>query len=107
MGIVEQAARDNHLARVCRLVLEIGQWSGVELAALEFALCALTRGTVLEGAALEYHTPPLLLYCQACENEYLGDQEDLSCPACQGTDFQVLRGRELIVKSVAGEAREP
>ncbi len=97
-------ARENDLRRVNRVQLEIGQWSGVEVGALEFALRALTRGTVLEDAVLECQAPPALLYCQLCENEYLGDQEELCCPVCRGTDFQVLRGRELVVKSVVGEA---
>jgi len=90
------------LAAVTRIVLEIGPFSGVEVGALEFAFSVFKKGTVLEGAEFAYETPPLLLYCKECENEYLGDWEDLRCPVCMGTEFKVVQGRELIVKSIAG-----
>jgi hydrogenase nickel incorporation protein HypA/HybF len=100
--IVAEAARTNGLVRVHKVTLEIGQFSGVEIGALEFAFRALQRGTVLEAAEIEYVTQPLVLYCTQCENEYLGDLDDLRCPACMQSCFEVVQGRELMVKSIAG-----
>lgn len=85
------------------MVLEIGQFSGVEVHALEMAFSALCKGTVMEGARIEYQTPSLLLYCKDCQTEYLGDGEDLRCPACEGEHYQVVQGRELIVRSITAE----
>ncbi len=82
------------------MVLEIGQFSGVEVHALEMAFSALCPGTLLEGARIEYMTPSLLLFCKHCQTEYLGDGEDLRCPVCEGEQFKVVQGRELIVKSI-------
>lgn len=101
MRIVEQAAAANGLARIGKVVLEIGQFSGVEVDALELAFSAYRKGTILEEAEIEYLTPPLLLFCRDCENEYVGDLEDLRCPACEGTRYKVVQGRELKVKSIA------
>ncbi len=84
------------------MTLEIGQFSGVEIGALQFAFQALTCGTLMEAAEIEYVTPPLVLYCTQCENEYLGDFDDLRCPACLETQFEVVQGREMAVKSIAG-----
>ena len=36
--------------------------------------------------------------------EYPTDLEDTACPGCGSADFSVVRGRELLVRSVAGEA---
>jgi hydrogenase nickel incorporation protein HypA/HybF len=83
--------------------LEIGQFSGVEIGALAFAFDAFKDGSVLETAEIEYLSPPLILFCKLCENEYLGDWEDLQCPACLGTDFDIIQGRELMIKSIAGD----
>ncbi len=102
LRIVERVASDNQLARVGQVVLEIGQFSGVEVHALEMAFSALSKGTVLEGAIIEYRFPALLLYCQDCQAEYLGDGEDLRCPVCEGEHYRVVQGRELIVKSITG-----
>ena len=90
------------MTAVSRIVLEIGQFSGVEVGALEFAFSVFKKGTILEGTEFEYQTPPLVLYCIECENQYLGDWEDLRCPVCMGTGFEVIQGRELAVKSIAG-----
>jgi hydrogenase nickel incorporation protein HypA/HybF len=92
------------LERVSRIVLEIGQFSGVVIDSLSFAFGVVSKGTLAEGAELEFLTPPLLLYCSQCENEYLADFEDLRCPACLGEQFEIIQGREMLVKSISGDS---
>jgi len=101
--IVEEAARSNHLSCVSKIVLEIGQFSGVEVGALDFAFSVFKEGSILETAEFEYLRPPLMLFCKHCETEYLGDWEDLECPACLRTDFNIIQGQELKIKSIAGD----
>jgi hydrogenase nickel incorporation protein HypA/HybF len=83
-------------------VVEIGQFSGVEPHALEFAWQFVSQKTAAEGATLEVLRPPLLLYCLDCEDEYAGDLEDLRCPVCEGENFEIRQGREMVVKSIGG-----
>jgi len=104
LKIVEEAAGANHLSRLTKIVLEIGQFSGVEVGALAFSFDAVKAGTILEKAEIEYLSPPLVLVCKNCETEYLGDWEDLQCPACRMVDFDIIQGQELKIKSIAGEA---
>lgn len=87
-------------------MLEIGQFSGVEVGSLEFSFRVFNKGTVMEGAEIEVLTPPLLLFCKRCENEYLGDFEDLRCPVCLVSEFNILQGKELMIKSIVGETDE-
>jgi hydrogenase nickel insertion protein HypA len=87
-------------------VLEIGQFSGVEVGPLEFAFGVFKKGTILEYAEIEVLTPPLLLLCKRCENEYLADFEDLRCPTCLDQVFDILQGQDLMVKSIVGETNE-
>jgi hydrogenase nickel incorporation protein HypA/HybF len=93
----------NDLSHINKIVLEIGQFSGVEIGALEFAFGAFKKGTLLEAAEIEYLTPPLMLFCRNCESEYLGDWEDLRCPACMSEQFDIIQGKELVIKSIMGE----
>lgn len=83
-------------------MLEIGQFSGVEPELLRYAFEVIHTGTILEKAEIEILTPPLLLYCRSCETEYLAELEDLRCPVCLGEQFEVLQGREMLVKSIVG-----
>ena len=82
--------------------LEIGALSGVEVDALQFALDVLVPGTLLENASFTYDKPLLLLYCYECENEYIGDIDDLLCPGCLGSEFEVRKGRQMLVKAIRG-----
>lgn len=102
MNIAESAARENRLQHITRVVLEIGQFSGVEPELLRFAFEVIKKGTILERAEIEMQVPPLLLYCRECENEYLGEMEDLRCPVCLKEQFRVLQGREMVVRSIEG-----
>ncbi len=102
MNIAESAARENRLQYITRVVLEIGQFSGVEPELLRFAFEVIKKGTILERAEIEMQVPPLLLYCRECENEYLGEMEDLRCPVCLKEQFRVLKGREMVVRSIEG-----
>ncbi len=99
---MEEAAKVNHLSSVSKIVLEIGQFSGVEVGALDFAFSVFREGSILREAEIEYLTPPLMLFCKNCESEYLGDWEDLQCPACLKVDFDIIQGQELKIKSITG-----
>jgi Zn finger protein HypA/HybF involved in hydrogenase expression len=83
--------------------LVIGAFCGVQVDALQFALGALAKGTILENTAFIYHTPHLLLFCRQCENDYVAEPDDLLCPACLQADFQVRQGQEMLVKTIRGE----
>ena len=85
--------------------LEIGAFSGVQVDALQFALDALRKDTILSNAEFNFQTPPLLLYCQICENEYAAEPEDLICPGCMKADFKIRQGQELLVKAIHGEKK--
>ncbi len=105
LQIVQQAAEQNNMEKVTSLLIEIGQFSGVEPHALEFAWEFVSKDTVAEGSTLEILRPPLVLYCTHCLNEYAGDMEDLRCPTCQDEVFEILKGREMLVRSISGDQR--
>lgn len=103
IGIVEKVAGQYQLKRIEKVVLEIGQFSGVEAELLRYAFDVIRKGTLIEEAAIEILSPPLLLYCRKCETEYLGELDDLRCPVCLGEEYDILQGREMVVKSIEGE----
>ena len=82
--------------------MEIGQLSGVQIDALDFAFSVFLSGTIMEGAEIIYQTSPLLLSCNNCDIEFLGTLEDQRCPVCLKAQFKVIHGRELLIKSISG-----
>jgi hydrogenase nickel incorporation protein HypA/HybF len=104
LRIVEQTMEEHGLTVARTVVMEIGKLSGVDREALEFAFEVVAPDTVLAGAEIQIVVPPILLGCRACSREYSAEIEDTRCPFCGSVDFDVLQGRELVVKSVAGES---
>ena len=82
--------------------MEIGALSGVQVDALQFALEAITCSTPLEKTIFHNHISPLLLFCRGCANEYVADPEDMLCPACFQSDFEIRQGTAMRVKTIRG-----
>jgi hydrogenase nickel incorporation protein HypA/HybF len=85
--------------RVTRVRLRIGALIAVEPEALRFCFDVCTRGTLLEGAALEIEEVAARGRCRAC-----GDEGDLDggLPLCRcgSADLDLLAGGELRIREV-------
>ncbi|MGH7905708.1 MAG: hydrogenase maturation nickel metallochaperone HypA [Candidatus Binataceae bacterium] len=98
-SIVEQISERVGNARVTRVVLEIGAFSGVMPDALRFCFDLCAESTALKGAALEIMEIPGLAHCRTCENEIHLDEPFALC-RCGSADLVFLKGRELRIKGV-------
>lgn len=103
MGIVDIAAeqvRKAGAARVERIDLEIGELAGVEFDALDFAWKAGVRQTVLDHAERRIERIPGRGRCMDCHAEFDLPELYHPCPICGGYLAEVIRGKELRVKSL-------
>ena len=103
IAIVNDIAHQNGLEIIHSVEIDIGAFSGVQIDALNFALSALTPQTNLQNTEFIINAIPIVLFCQICKNKYVADIDDLVCPGCNCADFLVMNGKEMIVKSIAGE----
>jgi len=83
--------------RVKKVGLILGEMSGVETEALDFAWDIITKGTAAEGAKLESRRTELIGRCQKCGREGHVENYNFFCPACGGV-VEILSGRELKVE---------
>ena len=98
--IIEGQARSHTFSRVKRVRLEVGQFSGVEKPALEFAFDVVMQGSVAEGAALEMIDLPGRAMCYDCVKEVeIGDRLD-PCPDCGGGRLMPTAGDEMRIKDL-------
>ena len=100
---MEETANTHHLCVIQKIELVIGAFCGVQVDALLFALNALRKDTILSEAEIIITSPPLVLYCLNCKNEYSATIEDLICPGCLKADFEIKHGQEMLVKAIHGE----
>jgi hydrogenase nickel incorporation protein HypA/HybF len=83
--------------------IEVGALSGVVVEALEFCMEAAVRDTMLEGAKWNIHRVPGRARCLNCSNEFDIDDLYTVCPECNSPAPEIIRGRELRVKSLVVE----
>ncbi|MCL4485203.1 MAG: hydrogenase maturation nickel metallochaperone HypA [Nitrospirae bacterium] len=103
LEICEAEASRCGFDRIDRIVLEVGELSGVSVAALRFGFEVAARGTVSESADLEILEVPGTGWCFFCERPVPLRDPLRECSACGrtglvptgGTEFRL---RELVVR---------
>ncbi len=105
---VLDAARKNNAIRVEEVNIEIGELTALNPEQLKFIFKTISRGTVAESAIYNIHIIKILIECRNCS--YNGPIElyeklhfflpVIKCPKCNGSDVDILSGRECCVKKI-------
>jgi hydrogenase nickel incorporation protein HypA/HybF len=100
-------AQEAKAIRVKRLHLVIGQLSSFVDDSVQFYWDLISRGTICEGAQLEFHRVPASLLCLDCRREYTLSEDLTPCPACGSTRVRVTGGDEFRLDSLDIETDDP
>jgi hydrogenase nickel incorporation protein HypA/HybF len=96
--LAEREARQHDAARITKIKLRIGEFTGVVAEALEFAFEVAREGTLADAAVLEIERVPLRKRCPAC-----GKMDDggfaFFCADCRAP-VEILSGREMQIEYV-------
>jgi hydrogenase nickel incorporation protein HypA/HybF len=96
---IEHAEKAN-ARRVNEVELEIGELSGVVYEAMETAMEAAIKGTLLESAEVKIIRIAGRGHCNDCGKEFeLANLFD-PCPGCGAFNPLVMAGKELRIKSI-------
>ena len=101
--IVLRHAVANRVERVIAVDLEIGALSDLQAEWMQRYFDRLSRGTVVEGAALRTSRVPALFRCNACRQQFEVDSlldADLCCAHCRSSAVSLVSGRAYRVKSM-------
>lgn len=101
--IAEENARRENGSVISEIELDIGTQSGVVLDALDFAMQAAVKGTMLEHAQVRINTIPARASCTNCQHVFYIDDLFSPCPKCGHPYCEVIQGRELRLKSLRVE----
>ena len=101
--IILGVASENKIARIYKVNVVIGEYLQVKPSLFEFAFDAAKEATIASGAALNIVIEPLELECGECGNIFFISDSKYECPLCQGTNLEIIRGRDMYVKSIEGE----
>jgi hydrogenase nickel incorporation protein HypA/HybF len=97
---VEAFARENGVSKIDTLVLQIGELSPVVPRYIEACYPAAVDGTLLQDTQLKIEILPGNALCKQCNQVFnlLVNRE--KCPHCEGTEWEVLSGREFMIKEI-------
>ncbi len=95
-GIVKKEG----LTEVEKVVIEVGELSGIVPRYLEQCYPAAVYKTFMENTELELITVPGIVKCRECELVFNAAANDLCCPGCSGQNFEILEGNDMVVKEI-------
>lgn len=98
--LVIENARNEKAKKVLEVELDVGNVSGVEHSALEFALKTAHEYEMLENAKFVVNKIPAIARCLSCNEEFEIKNAFDPCPKCTIMDTQLISGKELRIKSL-------
>lgn len=98
---IEDIMVAENLTTVEKIVLQVGELSGVVPHYMEACFPAAVYKTRFEKTELEMDVVPGIARCNRCGLEFNGLKYDLTCPDCGNRDdFERLSGAELLIKEI-------
>jgi len=97
---IENIIKEQHLTKVHKLVIEVGELSGIVPRYLEQCFPAATYKTFMEETQLELIIIPGIVKCRSCGRVFNAIYSDLSCPNCSSLDMEILEGNDIIIKKI-------
>lgn len=97
---VEGIVREEGLTEVEKIVIEVGELSGIVPRYIEQCYPAAVYKTFMERTALELVVVPGIVKCRECGRVFNAAANDLSCPDCSGQNLEILEGNDMIVREI-------
>lgn len=104
--IVVKRATEGHAARVTAVQLVVGRMRNLEEEWVQRYFDRCARNTIAEGAKVSIEYVPIAFYCNDCKSTFTLDvhkDERMHCPECGGSNFDMVCGGELLIKSISVE----
>ena len=90
-------------SKIIKIILVVGELSGVVDESVEFYFRFLSRDTIASEASLVFTRIPVQLRCRNCDTIFTPDTFDLKCPDCNEYRVEIVAGRELYIDSMEVE----
>ncbi|MBL0154452.1 MAG: hydrogenase maturation nickel metallochaperone HypA [Chitinophagaceae bacterium] len=100
LQIAEREAEKHDAKQIEEIELEIGELSGVDRPAFDFAWEQAIRSTKLEKAQRHIHDISGEARCLECDKEFAIHQLFDPCPHCGNHFVEIRKGKEFRVKSL-------
>jgi hydrogenase nickel incorporation protein HypA/HybF len=98
--IIKESVEEKDLISIEKVVLKVGELSGVVPDSLQFSLEAISSGTELEKVEYKMTKIPFVIKCKICNQESNNESGIIKCPVCGSKETEVVSGNELLVSEI-------
>lgn len=91
---------EGNVSHVEKIVMQIGEISGVVPKYIEDCYEAVSYGTDYENTSLEIEIIPGIVECKECKLQFNAVEHDLKCPQCGKEQLTPISGCELMIKEI-------
>jgi hydrogenase nickel incorporation protein HypA/HybF len=98
--MAEEYAVKSNAEKVIKVVLQLGEISGIEPRYINEFYPVVVEGTMLEGSELVIETIAASVFCNGCGTTYNPTKTDFKCPNCGSEQCDVIDGRGLFIKEI-------
>lgn len=100
VNTIEGIIKKERLTEVEKIVIEVGELSGIVPRYVEQCYPAAVYHTFMEKTVLELIVVEGIVKCRGCGLVFHAVKHDFSCPDCTGQDLEILMGNDIIVKEL-------
>ena len=101
VDLLEEVAAEQQLTRISKVVVDLGEVSGVVTEFFDDAWTwAANRSDLLRGAELEVFQIDAVTVCNDCGKTYGTVEHGRTCPHCGSGNTELLRGREMEIREI-------
>lgn len=97
---VGRIIKEEELTHVRKIVLEVGELSGVVPHFITECYEAVVADTKFQDTELVLEIVPGIARCNDCDIEFRINVEELSCPVCFGNNLTRVAGKDLTIKEI-------
>lgn len=103
-GEVEEIMKKESAVKLHRVTVAIGELSGVERDALEFAFPLIAvEGSVLENVELNIVEVPVEIRCEECSTMSKPDVPHMVCGQCGSANVTIVKGKDFLIQTMEVE----
>ena len=103
LALAIKHAEQANATRILRIYLVVGEYSGVVDESGVFYFRLLSKGTIAEGAGIDFTHKPALFRCRNCDTVFTPQRLNLHCPNCHKQQVEIASGKEMYLESLEVE----
>jgi hydrogenase nickel incorporation protein HypA/HybF len=95
-----EKAKEQDAKRITAVHIVVGEISTYSDDSVQFYWDEISKGTLAEGATLNFRHVPAELQCMNCSTKYHPGSDEILCPNCGSTGARIWSGEEFYVEAL-------